>query len=219
MLISLKKTSIFAYTMAHQSKNCASRFTSALQGALSTHPSEIVSQILEAYGLSATTPDAEAWPRVLEFLNDVHFHAAVLAYASGWPEDGTAYVYYFNETNPFDGPFKGQSTHILDLAYFYQNYNDFLTPDQQEVARAFAEDLLKFVSGKAPWELCKGVEEGFRARVFGPSSKKQTRRVIKDAFGGDSQRRSVLPQLVQQKGVKWDELAGVFAVFLGSLSP
>ncbi|CRG83911.1 hypothetical protein PISL3812_01267 [Talaromyces islandicus] len=212
-------TSIFAYTMAHQSKDCASRFTTALQGALSTHPSDVVSHILEAYGLSATTPDTEAWPRVLEFLNDVHFHAAVLAYASGWPEDGTAYVYYFNETNPFDGPFKGQSTHILDLAYFFQNYNEFLTPDQQEVARAFAEDLLRFVSGKVPWGSCVGVGKGFSARVFGPSSQKQIRRMANEAYGGESQRRSVLQLLVQEKGVKWDELAIVFPVFVGSYSP
>lgn len=89
LMASKKKTSIFAYTMGHQSKDCASRFTAALQGALSAHPGGIVSHILEAYRLSTTTPDTEAWPRVLEFLNDVHFHAAVLAYAGGWPEDGT----------------------------------------------------------------------------------------------------------------------------------
>lgn len=219
LMLTSRKTSIIAYTMGYQSKDSASRFTSALQSALSAHPSEVISHVLESYGLSTTAPDAEAWPLVLEFLNDVHFHAPVLAYAGGWPEDGTAYVYYFNETNPFDGSFKGQSSHILDLAYFFQNFNDFLNPDQQEVARAFAEDLLKYVAGKAPWEPCKGLEEGFRARVFGPSSKGQTRTVIKDVYGGESQRRGVLSQLVQEKGVKWDELAMVFVLFVGSYSP
>jgi len=213
-----KKTSIFAYTMPHQVKASAPRFISALQSALSAHPDSVISHILDAYSLSAATPDAAAWPCILEFINDVHFYAPVLAYASGWPDDGTAYVYFFNETNPWEGPFKGQSTHILDLAYFYQNFNDFLTADQKDVARAFAEDLLRFVAGEEPWEPCKNLGDGFRARVFGQSNGKQTRRVIRDAYGGESQRRSVLPQLVQQSGVKWDELALVFPVFASSLS-
>lgn len=107
----------------------------------------------------------------------------------------------------------------MDLAYFYQNFNDYLTPEQQEVARAFAEDLLKFVAGKAPWEPCKGTGEGFKARVFGPSAKQQVRRLVKDAYGGETQRRGVIPKLASEKGVKLDDLTGVFFAFLGTFSP
>lgn len=156
---------------------------------------------------------------MLEFTNDILFYAPVLAYATGWPADGNAYLYYFNEKNPWDGPLKGQSSHILDLAYFYQNFNDYLTTEQQEVARAFAEDLLKFVAGEAPWEPCKDLGEGFRARIFGPSDKKQVRRLVKDVYGGETQRRGVLPQITSEKGVKWDDLTGVFFAFLATYSP
>ncbi|EEA28753.1 hypothetical protein TMatcc_002895 [Talaromyces marneffei ATCC 18224] len=212
-------TSIFAALLGFQAKNAAPRFISALETALSAYPVEISSQILASYNISSTTPDKEAFDRILELTDDILFYAPVLAYAAGWPEAGNAYVYYFNEQNPFEGPFKGQSAHILDLAYFYQNFNDYLTPEQQEVARAFAEDLLKFVAGKAPWEPCKDMSEGFRARVFGPSGKQQVRRLVKEAYGGETQRRGVIPKLASEKGVKLDDLTGVFFAFLGSFSP
>ncbi|EED13169.1 carboxylesterase, putative [Talaromyces stipitatus ATCC 10500] len=212
-------SSILGQTLGFQAKNAASRFIGALTSVLSAYPAEISSQILDSYGISSTTPDKDAFDRILEFLNDILFHAPVLAYAAGWPEDGNAYVYYFNEENPFEGPSKGRATHILDLAYFYQNYNDYLTPQQQEVARAFAEDLIRFVAGQAPWEPCKDLGEGFRARIFGPSDKQQVRRVVKDAYGGESQRRDVIPRLAREQGVHLDALAGVFPAFLSSFSP
>ncbi|PCH02393.1 Carboxylesterase, type B [Penicillium occitanis (nom. inval.)] len=212
-------TSIFGIRLGFQAKNAAARFISTLEKALSAYPAEIPSELLASYGISSTTPDKDAFDRILEFTNDVLFYAPVLAYAAGWPKDGNAYVYYFNEENPFEGPFKGQSTHILDLAYFYQNYNDYLAPEQQEVARAFAEDLLKFVAGQAPWEACKDTGEGFRARVFGPSGKQQVRRLVKDVYGGETQRRGVIPKLASEKGVKLDDLTGVFFAFLGTFSP
>ncbi|OKL57800.1 hypothetical protein UA08_07259 [Talaromyces atroroseus] len=212
-------SSIFGYRLPNQAKNAAPRFISALTNALSSHPAEVTSNLLASYSLSPTTPDEEAFSRILEFTNDILFYAPVLAYASGWPEDGNVYVYYFNETNPFDGPFKGQSTHILDVAYFYQNFNDHLTTEQQAVARAFAEDILRFVAGEAPWEPCKDLGDGFRARVFGPSSEKQVKKLVKDIYGGDSQRRGVLPRLLDETDVKWDELTGVFFAFLASYSP
>ncbi|KAL4755536.1 hypothetical protein BDW72DRAFT_189286 [Aspergillus terricola var. indicus] len=75
--------------------------------------------------------DDDAYPAVLNYINDVLFFTPVLTFAQGWK--GNAYVYYFNEGNPWEGQWKGRTNHILDLAYLFQNFREFLSPKQQAV--------------------------------------------------------------------------------------
>jgi predicted HAD superfamily phosphohydrolase len=80
------------------------------------HPAE-VQEILDKYGLlsSGTTSDPEeeeeeeeeeeaSFARVLDFINDVVALAPVVHFAQSWP--GPVLAYYFNEGNPWDGPYK-----------------------------------------------------------------------------------------------------------------
>lgn len=136
--------------------------------------------------------DEDAFAGFINFSNDISFFAPVLTFVKGW--DGNAYVYYFNEGNPWEGPWKGRSSHILDLAYFFQNYKEFLSPAQQAVATALAEDFLKFCHGAASWPAVKdgNLESGFAARVYGPSDEKRAAAVVSQPYGGETMRRSIL---------------------------
>ncbi|KAJ5520425.1 hypothetical protein N7463_000878 [Penicillium fimorum] len=184
--------------------NCAKRFSDSIHSVLAAHPNE-AERILEAYSIADGTPDDRALPSVLEFFNDVMFFAPVLAFARGW--NGDAHVYYFNEGNPWEGPWKGHATHILDLAYLFQNFREFMTPQQQEVGFAFAEDIFKFCHGVLQAEDDKGLS----ARVYGSSNKGLVRSVVNQLHGGKSMRRDIVLNCVA--GMSFDDLLKVFTVF------
>lgn len=205
---------ILAFLNPHLKDNAGKRFIDAVNKVLANYP-EAAEELPRRYGISATASDDEAFPRVLEFINDITFFTPVMAYVRGWP--GTAYVYYFNEENPWEGPWKGRASHIVDLAYFFQTFNEFLTEDQRAVGRAMVEDFFRFVHGVAPWP---GVEAGghggkFTARVYGPSREHHTTRTVQEPFGGESQRRGILFEIVAKHRVPLDVLAKVFLAYRG----
>lgn len=177
---------------------------------LAAHPIE-TDRILAAYGIAEETPDSGAFLSVLDYLNDIMFFAPVLTFARGW--NGNAHVYYFNEGNPWEGIWKGQASHILDLAYLFQNFREFLTADQHKVGIAFAEDIFKFCHGIAPWPAVTmaDFDKGFSARLYGSSDEGVDRRVVSQAYGGETMRRDVLHNLAT--GVSLDDLAEVFVAF------
>ena len=198
--------------MPHTKQNCAKKFTDTVHSVLSSKPA-VAQQILDKYGITPDLPDEEAFPAVLDFINDIVFFAPTLTLAEGWR--GNAYVYYFNEGNPWDGPWKGRATHILDVAYLFQNFREFLTPAQQDVAAGFAEDLFKFCHGIAPWPSIlpgKGkMNTGFTARTYGPSTQDQIIGEVTQPFSERSLRRSTLFDCAEQ--VSLDDLAMIFGVF------
>lgn len=193
--------------------NCSKRFIAVLKEAVGSHP-EIAQRILDAYKITENTPDDEAISSILLFFTDISFHSSTLSFARGW--NGSAYVYYFNEGNPWDGPWKGRANHILDVIYFFQNLGEFLTPEQKQVSEAFSEDFFKFCHGTAPWPaITPGtIDTGFSARVYGPSQKGTITSVAQQAFGGETLRRSVLYEC--SSVVTLDELAKVFVAFQSS---
>jgi hypothetical protein len=193
--------------------NCAKRFIAALNENVGSHP-ETAQRILDAYQISEGTPDNEAILSILPFFTDVLFHSSTLSFARGW--NGSAYVYYFNEGNPWEGPWKGRANHILDVIYFFQNLSEFLTPEQKQVGEAFAEDFFKFCHGIAPWPaITPGtIDAGFSARIYGPSQKGSMTSVAQQAFGGETLRRNVLYEC--SSVVTFDDLAKVFVTFQSS---
>ncbi|KAL2004006.1 hypothetical protein VTN02DRAFT_1069 [Thermoascus thermophilus] len=202
--------SIFAILTPQMKEKSAKRFVTAIRSVLSAHPAE-AEEIIKKYGLSEDTPDDEALTAVLDFVTDICFLAPVLSFARGW--GGNTYVYYFNEANPWDGPWKGRASHILDLAYLFQNYREFLTPAQQAVASALAEDVFKFCHGVAPWPAVKDgdIENGFTARLYGPSDTKPATGTVRQPYGGESMRRSILFDYADK--VPLDDLAKVVVAF------
>ncbi|KAL4901411.1 hypothetical protein BDW74DRAFT_187648 [Aspergillus multicolor] len=203
--------SIIAFLFPHIRNGCARKFITALNTALPTQPG-VVGEILKSYGIAdQNTSDEDAFPAVLDYINDVLFFTPALTFAQGWK--GNAYVYYFNEANPWEGQWKGQTNHILDLAYLFQNFREFLSPEQQAVGTCFAEDFFKFCHGQAPWPtITKGtVSNGFTARCYGSPGASPVGTVTQ-AYGGESQRRSCFYQHTDK--VSLDELASVFNIFM-----
>lgn len=199
--------------MPHLKDNCTKRLSSALRTALASHPAE-ADRLLAAYGIKEDTSDDDALPLVLNYINDIIFLAPVLTLARGWR--GNAHVYYFNEGNPWDGQWKGQANHILDLAYLFQNFREFMTPAQQAVGVSFAEDFFNFCHGIAPWPAATAADigKGFSARVYGPSDRGIAAGVVHEPYGGESGRRDVLFNLAP--GVSLDDLAKAFGIFMTS---
>lgn len=154
------------FMIAHKKDGSAKAFTSAIKSTLSASPSE-AETILQAYHINETASDDEAFAAVLNFANDLQFYAPVWTFVEGWPTTG--HVYHFNEPNPWPGPFQGQASHVLDVAYLFQNYTEHLNAAQRTVGLAFAKDVIKYVNNLAPWP---GSYDGAPAvRVYGPSSK------------------------------------------------
>ncbi|GKZ80228.1 hypothetical protein AnigIFM56816_004445 [Aspergillus niger] len=180
---------ILAILMPHLKNECAGRLAKAIHSVFPTKQ-ELATRILAGYGLTAETADDEAFPAVLNYLNDIFILAPTLTYTSGW--EGHANVYYFNEENPWDGPWKGKAGHILDVAYLFQNFRDYMTPAQQKLAAAFAVDFFKFCYGIKPWPTVVNgdIENGFTARIYGPSSEGETVAQVAQAYGGHSRRRT-----------------------------
>lgn len=163
-------------------------------------------QVFQAYGITPTLSDDEGIYKIIKFSTDIGFFAPTIAFAQSWP--GTAYVYHFNEPNPWDGPWKGEAGHVLDVAYLFQNYNDFLDEAQRQVAVSFAGDFIKFVNGKNEWASF-GTKEG--AQVYGPSGKGFTSEYVEGITAERSGRSNIIYEL--GKSIGFDELAGAWSAF------
>lgn len=131
----------------------AASFRASASKTLQGHPDTLKS-LLKHYSLdedsTSSLTDDEAFHNILKFISDVAFFMPAIELASNFP--GDAFVLHFNEPNPWDGLFKGHATHILDAAFLFQNYNQFLNETQRASAVAFATDVISFVNGQAPWK-------------------------------------------------------------------
>jgi hypothetical protein len=199
--------------------NCAGKFIGILKTTLHAHP-KIAQKILDHYGILPNIPDNQAFTAILDYFNDIAFFMPTLAAACGWA--GKAFVYYFNEGNPWNGPSKGRAGHLLDTVYLFQNFSEFLTVEQQALSRRFTDDFIRFCHGRA---LRRGggvqsnnFETGFSARVYGSrhvGSGGQVRDVDYP-FGGDTDRRGIIWECVRGgEGVSLDQLLEVFHLFRG----
>jgi hypothetical protein len=152
--------------LASRKRGIGKTFSEFMRGAFSTEPTA-VDAALHAYNITPTTGDDEAFLHVLQFGTDIAFLAPVHSYAAAWP--GNAYVYHFNEPNPWDGPWKGQTGHVLDVSFMFMNFEDALTARQRAVGEAFAESFLKFFNGIVAWPAYTEVEPS--ALIIGGSDR------------------------------------------------
>lgn len=151
--------------------------------------------IFQAYEITENASEEETLGNILKFGNDISFLAPVLVYAHGW--DGNAFVYFFNEPNTWDGPWKGHANHILDVAYLFQNYNEALTEPQRQTAITFGKDLIRFVNGKSPWPVFNFAAAELNARVYGSSDPRNVEARVETTTGPNdrSERRQTIFQL------------------------
>lgn len=112
----------------------------------------------------------------LHFAHDVVQLAATRLIASRWP--GPAYVFHFNEPNPWEGRFQGVASHLLDAAFLFQNYEEYLDGDQAESGRAFGRHLIDFVNGEEPFA---AFSSGLgKVQVYGPGEPRSRQVDAKD---------------------------------------
>jgi hypothetical protein len=198
---------ILAYMgMDARNPGIAQKFIDSANTTLASQP-DVAEDLLAAYNITSNTPDDEALLSILRFASEIAFYAPARAFAKGWP--GKFFMYHFNEGIPWEGRFKGEAGHILDVAYLFQNFNEFLDEQQKSVARAYAEDFIKFVNGEDPW---KPVSKGdMAARVYGPSSEGVTTKFVADGDPRSVGRDERILELGDKAG--FDEIMSVFHNF------
>jgi carboxylesterase type B len=121
-----------------------------------------LNSLLSLYGIPETESDDEARIKILQFGTDLKYFATSRHYANHWPSQ--SWLYYFNESNPWDGPHKGRSAHCLDIAYLFLNYNHVMDDSQKKTATEFARDVISFTNLEEPWAEFHASKE---LRVYG----------------------------------------------------
>ncbi|KAF5670734.1 para-nitrobenzyl esterase [Fusarium circinatum] len=106
-------------------------------------------RLLNLYGISEAEEDDKARVKIVQFGTDLKYFATSRHYANFWPSQ--SWLYYFNESNPWDGPHKGRSAHCLDIAYLFLNYNHVMDDSQKKIATDFARDVISFTNMEDPW--------------------------------------------------------------------
>jgi carboxylesterase type B len=171
---------IFAYTTLDARKSgIAQAFIDSCTKTLSTKP-EVATELLTAYGITTSSSDDEALLAILRFSSEICFYAPARAFAQGWPNtpESKLFLYHFNEGVPWEGLFKGEAGHILDVVYLFQNFNEHLDDAQLKVAKEYGEDFIKFVNGENPWPPVQ--QDKLCAKVYGPSADGVTSRWVPD---------------------------------------
>ncbi|KAF2462453.1 para-nitrobenzyl esterase [Lineolata rhizophorae] len=199
--------------IADHSKPIAKSLKSMLSDGLS--PS-VVERIISAYNINTDATDnspANIKP-VLYFANDMAFfltaHAFATAYAAN--PNATAYYYHFNTPNPWDGAWKGESTHVLDCAYLFQNYNDKLSPADAALAKRFATDFISFAAGKKVWEPYSTAKRG--SMVYKPAGEtgEGCAKYVEGETEDKIDRKHVVLEIGQEIG--FDKFADAWEAFL-----
>jgi hypothetical protein len=172
------------------------KFRSVLDSVLSDSP-DAKALLLNAY-------DSQEGGELLSFLHfahDVVQLAATRRIASRWP--GKAYVFHFNEPNRWEGRFHGVATHLLDAAFLFQNYEEFLDEEQASSGRTFARHMIEFVNGEEPYDTF--LSGSGKVQVYGPGEPR-SRQVDAKEFAAAG-RRDYIFRLADDVGL--DKLSAI----------
>lgn len=191
--------------LAQRKAGIASLLATSLQTNLSVSAADAV---LQAYGIGSASDDEEAMKLIIDLATDVAYVTPALAYARSFP--GKKFYYQFNEPNGWEGILKGMSTHMLDAAFLFQNFNDHMAPEAKEVAKGLAVDFIKFAHGKSPW--AEFDQDQARVRTYGPSDKSTIDVVENNGWG--SGRRDVLWRLSEEGKIDMDQLSVAWTMFI-----
>lgn len=208
MIVVLTKTysqgSILGLPLGRKKSGIAKSFVDSISDSL---PEQTATKLLKDYNIAPSSEDGPAFESVLQFGGDLSFYAPTLAFAQSLAESMPVYMYRFNEPNDWPGPWEGRSTHIHDLTYLLQNFNDFLRADQSRLAEEYATDVLKFIHQKVPWQ--NWTKEQKVAKVLATNGGG-----VKEDVPEQTDRRRILLDLADQVG--FDAVSGAFHRFMAS---
>src|ERR1700753_888039 len=129
--------------LATRQKGIQSAFASSLQKYITPQAVDI---ILQEYGITKAATDEQAYLNILRFSTDLWYQAPAYGLADRFA--GRTSILHFNEPNPWEGPFHSEATHILDVAFLFQNYNEYLPKEQLANAVRFGKDIISFANGR-----------------------------------------------------------------------
>lgn len=154
---------------------------------------------------------------VLHFGNDITFALPAIALAQAWsvsPISGVqAFLYHFNCPNPWEGPWKGHASHVLDIAFALQNYRDRLSSGQRQCAERLARDIIHFVNGNEPWKQYEQSANAESMIYFAPAEGDEDEsRLVSDQDTELTSRRDILQRLA--KGDMLDKVMDAWLMFM-----
>lgn len=162
---------------------------------------------MTGYGIAPSTDEDEAFEKVLQFGGDVSFYTPTLAFAQNMVKTMPVYMYRFNEANDWPGPWQGRSTHIHDLTYLLQNFNQYLSGDQAQLAESFASSVIDFANGKSPWQQWTPEQKVARILAVGNND-------VADDVPARNGRRQIILDIAGEVG--FDELSVAWHRFMVS---
>ncbi|KAH7388968.1 Alpha/Beta hydrolase protein [Cadophora sp. MPI-SDFR-AT-0126] len=199
-------SSILFYMLHGRQAGMENAFVATVNRHLKDEP--IKQQLLKQYNIGdqGLKDQNVAVDNILHFAHDIGFYAPLVTIASGFP--GKSYVFHFNEPNPWKGRYNGIATHILDAAFLYQNYNEFLDDTQRNSARVFGKHFITYVAGGEPFPQYSADNGG--AMVYGTDSERQE--FVKSKKSEDVKRRSAIFELAERCSL--EELSALWGSFL-----
>jgi hypothetical protein len=204
MVYSLKPYQGMAFSsrIAGRTDVLTKTFAKCLSSAFDPIDKNIATNIISAYevDINATGNSFQTNEKILNYGNDIMFSLPAQHLAQAWSmsEHGTqAFLGHFNCPNPWDGPWKGYSTHIQDIAFVLQNYNQFISEGQRLCAERYAKDIIAFVTGEDPWPAVQeGSKPGGMVYYAAAEGDKDESEYVRDAEPQRKKRRDHLENIV-----------------------
>jgi carboxylesterase type B len=163
-------------------------------------------QILEAYGITADSPQEEFLAHVEHMCGDAIFKIPNYVLAQTAKE--SSFLYHFDQRSRLQNAFEGTAYHAHELLYLFMNLENEFNEEEKQMAREFSSAWIRFANGMAPWN----VESADRAwMVWGPASKVELKNETQDQETRDYKRINMVLLLDEGRLCeKW--LAGVDAL-------
>ncbi|CZR51768.1 related to carboxylesterase [Phialocephala subalpina] len=199
--------SILSHMLGPRTIGIGKTFSESIEKTLAAQPGA-AEKLRHTYKITPDLEDRIALRNVLQFATDIGFFATGVTWARGWP--GKAWMYHFNEPNPWEGEWKGESGHVLDVAYLFQNYEEHLTQAQKSVSKQFLEDFISFMNGKTRWPAFGDGQEG--AMTYGPSGDQKCWEYVEGITSEKSGRKNTIFALAESIGI--EELSAAWGNFL-----
>ena len=198
--LSSPQASVLGFMLAHLKPNISHTFPLSLRANL---PPSLASSLLDLYPFAPSSTSTDPFITFLNLSTDISFLSATTSYARGFTPSHTTntpkiFTFFFNEPNPWPGAYPNRTTHVLDVVFLFQNHNHHLSPAQQQSAREFAGDVIRFMCGKEPWE--GYTRERRLGKVFGPSVEKAESKIVDGEGEGIGERGRRFLEIMREKG-------------------
>ena len=203
------QASVLTILLGHLKSHASNGFTGAARKFL---PPKTADKILAMYDFPSAKTDEEAFACVINYINDIGYYLSTLAFAEGFSRPNTSgkgsSMFFFNHGNPWPGPFQGKASHVLDVAFLFQNCSHVLTDQQRKGAEDFAIDMMRFVSGEEVLGSSHEKDQAGLAMVYGDEGVK----IAHARDGKESGRNVNLLSIAREVG--GDKLMEVFEKFM-----